>query len=208
MISDGELQPGTRVPEKLLCIRFGVSRTPLREALKVMASEGLVELLPNRGAAVAKLSVSDVEEVIPVLAHLEALAGELACANITDEEIVEIRLLHYQMALHYTRKERPAYFKINQEIHERIISAARNRTLANLHRSVAGRIRHARYLANLSRKRWTQAVEEHEEILNALAARDGPRLGAILQRHLVNKLESMRESLMTEDTGDLAADEG
>jgi DNA-binding GntR family transcriptional regulator len=206
MISDGALQPGTRIPEKLLCLRFGVSRTPLREALKVMASEGLVDLLPNRGATVAKLTVADIEEVIPVLAHLEALAGELASANVTDDEIAEIRLLHYQMALHYTRAERPAYFKINQEIHERIVSAARNRTLANLHRSVAGRIRHARYLANLSRSRWTQAMEEHEEILKALAARDGARLGAILRRHLVNKLESIRASLISEEAG-IVADE-
>jgi DNA-binding GntR family transcriptional regulator len=205
MISDGELPPGTRVPEKLLCIRFGVSRTPLREALKVMASEGLIDLLPNRGATVAKLSIADVEEMFPVMGHLEAMAGELACAHITDEEIAEIRLLHYQMVLHYTRSERPAYFKINQEIHDRILSAARNRTLANLHRSLAGRIRHVRYLANMSKARWTQAVEEHELILNALIARDGPRLGVILKRHLANKLESVRESLLSEEDEPLAA---
>jgi DNA-binding GntR family transcriptional regulator len=111
------------------------------------------------------------------------------------------------MALHYARGERPDYFKINQEIHERIISAARNRTLANLHRSVGGRIRHARYLANLSRQRWTQAMDEHEEILQALAARDGPRLGTVLKQHLLNKLDAMRTSLINEEVAGIATED-
>jgi DNA-binding GntR family transcriptional regulator len=198
MISEGDLAPGTRVSEKLLCLRFGVSRTPLREALKVLASEGLLDLLPNRGSVVAELTLSDIEEMFPVMGQLEALAGELACRNISEEEIAEIRLLHYQMILHYTRAERSAYFKLNQEIHSTILRAARNRTLANLHRSLAGRIRRARYLANMSQNRWARAVEEHEQILEALVARDGERLSSVLKHHLANKMEAVRESLLRE----------
>ncbi|MDP5350141.1 MAG: GntR family transcriptional regulator, partial [Paracoccaceae bacterium] len=78
LIITGELQPGSKVPEKDLCSQFGVSRTPLREALKVVASDGLVRLEPNRGAWVAPLTVSEVEEVFPILGVLEALSGELA----------------------------------------------------------------------------------------------------------------------------------
>jgi DNA-binding GntR family transcriptional regulator len=200
MISEGELPPGTRVPEKMLCIRFGVSRTPLREALKVLGSEGLVDLLPNRGAVVARLTADDIEEMFPVMGQLEALAGELACRNITEEGVAEIRLLHFQMVLEYTRSDRSAYFKVNQEIHSKILSAARNQTLDNLYRSLAGRIRHTRYLANMSQARWTKAVEEHEQILAALAARDGSRLSQILKQHLANKLEAVRESLLNEGT--------
>jgi len=198
MISEGELPPGTRVPEKVLCLRFGVSRTPLREALKVLGSEGLVDLLPNRGATVARLTLNDIEEMFPVMGQLEALAGELACQHATDEEIAEIRLLHSQMVLDYTRSNRSAYFKVNQEIHGKILNAARNQTLCNVHRALAGRVRHARYLANLSQARWAKAVEEHEQILVALAARDGARLSAILKQHLANKLEVVRESLLGE----------
>jgi DNA-binding GntR family transcriptional regulator len=80
MIGEGELEPGARVPEKLLCMRFGVSRTPLREALKVLASEGLIDLYLNRGAVIATLEMSALEEIFPLLGHLEAMAGELACA--------------------------------------------------------------------------------------------------------------------------------
>jgi DNA-binding GntR family transcriptional regulator len=195
MISEGELLPGTRVPEKLLCDRFGVSRTPLREALKVLASEGLVDLYPNRGAVIATLQMSELEEMFPVLGHLEALAGELACENITEDELAEIRALHYQMVVHFRRGERPDYFRLNQEIHARILQAAKNKALAGVHGTLAGRIRHARYLANMTHARWTKAVEEHEEILDALSRRDGPRLARILKAHLANKFESVRESM-------------
>ena len=91
-----------RVPEKLLCIRFGVSRTPIREALKLLGEEGVVDLLPNRGAMVAILTSNDIEDMFPVKGQLEALASELACRNITEEEVAEIRLLHSQMVLEYT----------------------------------------------------------------------------------------------------------
>ncbi len=195
LIVEGELTPGVRVPERELCARIGVSRTPLREALKVLASEGLLELLPNRGAQVARLTAADIDEMFPVMGALEALAGELACLRVNDEEIAEIRALHYQMVLHRTRRDRPEYFRLNQRIHERILEIAGNATLARLYAGLAGRVRRARYLANMSETRWERAVEEHETILDALAERDGPRLARILKQHLANKCETVKESL-------------
>ncbi len=198
MIVEGELAPGTRLPERALCERFGVSRPPLREALKVLASEGLLELSPNRGATVAKITSGDLDELFPVMGALEALAGELACARITDEQIAEIRALHYQMVLHYTRKELPQYFRLNQRIHELIMESAGNATLTHMYRGLSGRIRRARYVANMSKARWTQAVQEHEAILDALSARDGARLARILNEHLQNKCETVKESFLIE----------
>ncbi len=195
LIVEGELAPDVRVPERTLCERFGVSRTPLREALKVLASEGLLDLLPNRGATVSRLTQADLDEMFPVMGALEALAGELACTRITDEQIAEVRALHYQMVLHYTRKELPQYFRLNQRIHEAIMDAAGNATLTRMYQGLAGRIRRARYLANMSKARWDQAVEEHEAILSALAQRDAARLGRILKQHLQNKGETVKESL-------------
>jgi DNA-binding GntR family transcriptional regulator len=199
LIVEGELVPGARVPERALCERFGVSRTPLREALKVLASEGLLELLPNRGATVARLTARDLDEMFPVMGALEALAGELACARITDQEVAEIRALHYQMVLHHTRSELPDYFRLNQRIHELIMDAALNATLSRMYRGLAGRIRRARYVANMSKARWNQAVKEHEAILDALDRRDGPALGRILERHLRNKCETVKESFLAQD---------
>ena len=199
LIVEGELAPGARVAERTLCERFGVSRTPLREALKVLASEGLLDLLPNRGATVAHLTPADLDEIFPVMGALEALAGELACAHITDEQIAEVRALHYQMVLHYTRQELPQYFRLNQRIHELIMDASGNATLKRMYLGLAGRIRRARYLANMTKERWAQAVEEHEAILLALSQRDAVRLSRILKQHLQNKVETVKESLAVDD---------
>src|ERR1043165_8493718 len=96
MIVHGELKAGTKLNERVLCESLGTSRTPLREALKYLASEGLVRLLPNRGAIVAPLEAERVKQTFAVMGALEALAGELACRNASDGEINEIRGLHYQ----------------------------------------------------------------------------------------------------------------
>jgi DNA-binding GntR family transcriptional regulator len=195
MVYDGELKPGEKVPERMLCETLGISRTPLREALKVLASEGVLELLPNRGARVAKLTAEDVDEMFPVMGALEALAGELAAANATEADLAELRALHYQMALHHTRGERTEYFQINQKIHEKLMAAAGNGLLVAMYEGLAGRIRRARYISSITSGRWKEAMAEHEEILAALDARDGARLAAVLKDHLRNKCEAVKETL-------------
>jgi len=195
MIVEGELAAGARIPERLLCDRFGVSRTPLREALKALASEGMVELLPNRGARVTRLTERDVDDMFQVMSTLEALSGTLACERITEPELAEIRALHYQMLAHYMRRQLPDYFRLNQAIHEAIMDAARNPVLKATYGSLAGRIRRARYVANMSEERWAAAVAEHEAILEALIALDAARLSELLARHLRNKSEVVRAAL-------------
>ncbi|MCB1547143.1 MAG: GntR family transcriptional regulator [Hyphomicrobiaceae bacterium] len=199
LIVEGALVPGAKVPERELCEQFAVSRTPMREALKVLAAEGLVVLMPNRGATVSELTRAELEEVFPVMGSLEALAGRLAAEHIEDGEIADIRRLHERMVRHYQSGELKAYFRVNQEIHERILDAARNPTLAKLYRGLAGRVRRARYIANMSPERWRQAVIEHEAILAALSARDGRRLARLLESHLAHKLETVREALERDD---------
>ena len=128
LLLNSELKPGSKVPEKQLCDQFGVSRTPLREALKVLASYGLIRLEPNRGAWVTQVTEEEVEEVFPVLGALESLSGELACKHITDAEIDEVRALHAQMIASYDRRDLDTYFSINQKLHRAILMAARNET--------------------------------------------------------------------------------
>jgi DNA-binding GntR family transcriptional regulator len=187
MITEGRLAPGSKVSEKNLCELFGISRTPLREALKVLATEGLIVLLPQRGARVAQFTGQDMADLFQVMGELEGLAGELACAKITDEAVSEIRARHHEMLAHYTRGDRTAYFAANQAIHEAIIAAAANSVLTMLFESLRGRLRPARFMANVSRERWDQAVREHGDILAALSRRDGVRLRGLLQEHLRNK---------------------
>jgi DNA-binding GntR family transcriptional regulator len=196
-IVEGNIPDGGRVPERQLCEMLGISRTPLREALKVLAAEGLVELLPNRGARVRQLSEHDLGELFDVMGGLEGLAGRLACENITDAEIAEIERLHYEMYGFYLHRDMHGYFHVNQLIHQKIVEASRNATLLATYANFAGRIRRVRYSANFARKRerWGEAMREHETILDALRRRAGNELSDILFVHLRNKRTAAVEHL-------------
>ena len=195
-IVEGRLLPGARIPERELCAELGVSRTPLREALKVLAAEGLIELLPNRGARVRRFTAEDVREFFEVLAALESAAGRLACARITDAEIAAIERLHYEMYGHYMRRELPQYFHFNQTIHASIVEAARNETLKSTYQGFTTRMRQFRYSANtIARDRWGEAMREHEVMVDALRRRDGDGLAAIMFEHLLRKYEAASQQL-------------
>src|SRR3954466_2763422 len=186
-IVEGHLPPGARIPERQLCQTLGVSRTPLREALKVLAAEGLIELLPNRGARVRELTEKDIREIFDVVAGLEFVAGRAACEVISDDEIAAIEQLHYRMYAHYVRHELSDYFHSNQAIHQAIVDAARNSALQSAYASYNGLIARVRYAANLHRDRWSEAMREHEDVLDALRRRSGEELGLLMFQHMRNK---------------------
>lgn len=195
MIVEDRFQPGEKIPEKSLCDSFGVSRTPLREALKVLASEGLVVLTPNRGARVATVTVEELEQTFPVLAALERLVGEAAAELMTDNDVAHVRDRHAAMVRHHAERDRSAYFTANQDIHAALLKSAGNPVLEQHHTKLASRVRRARFMANISDDRWAEAIAEHVQILDALEARDGARLGALLSGHLLNKHIALRRAL-------------
>jgi len=195
LIVQGRLIPGARLNERLLTAQLGLSRTPLREAFKVLATEGLVELLPNRGAIVSAVDPVRLAETLAVMGALEALAGELACHSASDSQINEIRSLHFEMLANHARGDLAGYFKFNQAIHLKIVKYSGNNVLYNTYRQLNANVRRARYMANLSRERWDAAVREHGEILDALSARDVARIKALLADHLAHKLSSVLAEL-------------
>jgi DNA-binding GntR family transcriptional regulator len=195
LIVQGRLAPGERLNERLLTAQLGLSRTPLREAFKVLATEGLVELLPNRGAIVSHMDELRLAETLAVMGALEALAGELACRMATDAQLNEIRALHYEMLACHAREDLAGYFKFNQAIHLKIVKYSGNAVLHQTYRQLNANVRRARYMANLSRERWNAALREHEEILAALGARDAARLKALLSDHLARKLSASLAAL-------------
>jgi DNA-binding GntR family transcriptional regulator len=200
LIVQGQLPPGVRLNERLLTAQLGVSRTPLREAFKVLATEGMVDLLPNRGAVVSQMDPIRLSESLAVMGALEALAGELACRNATDAQINEIRALHYEMLAYHARGDLAGYFKFNQAIHLKIVKYSGNAVLYNIYRQLNGNVRRARYMANLSKERWDAAVREHDDILAALGARDIRRIKALLSDHLAHKLASVLAALPETDS--------
>lgn len=198
LIFDGDLEPGSRLQEAELSQRFGVSRTPLREALKLLTAEGLITFQPNRGATVTQLSLDELAETFPVMGVLEALAGELAARHASESDLEELRQLHDEIVERYESRDLKTYFSANQRFHERLVDAAHNETLASHYHQLAGRVRRARYRANLSHERWAQSVEEHRQIIAALETRDGETLGRVLRAHIDHKFETVRDAMQRE----------
>jgi len=191
MIVQDRFKPGERIRERQLSQELNVSRTPLREALKILEGEKLISLLPNRGAIVADPAPDEVKELLEVLGALEALGGRLAAENATDEEIAEIRALHFEMLAAYSRKDRLTYFKLNQNIHTCIIAASRNSSLIETHIHFNARLYRVRYRSNQRNAKWHEAIDQHEEIIQALEARDGEALAIRLSSHLGNTWEKV-----------------
>lgn len=184
MIVSGALAPGQRISERELGEQLdGLSRTPLREAFKILEAEGLITLSPNRGAVVTALTVADVAAAIEVLIGLETMAAELSSARITDAELAQIKALQRQMEDAHAQDQLMEYFHINQAIHQRIVDAARNPVLSRIYAAECARIRRYRYAGNRKHERWDQAVAEHAQILLALEQRDGALLREILRAH-------------------------
>jgi DNA-binding GntR family transcriptional regulator len=184
MIVQDHLKPGEWIREQALAGQLNVSRTPLREALKMLELEGLIRLFPNRGAVVTELTVEEVKEKLEVLAVLEGLGGKLACRKATDAEIAEIRALHYEMLATFSRENRLEYFKLNQRIHLAIVAASGNTSLIETHARINAQLYRVRFQSNLQNALWSTAIDEHEQIMSALVKRDNKALALLMQNHL------------------------
>lgn len=195
LIDSGELAPGTRLNEIELCNTMGVSRTPLREAIRSLATEGLIELQPNRGAIVSVVSQEDVTEILPIMASLEGLGGRLAAMHMDQSKIAQVRKIHDQMIAHYKNNEVAEYFETNRLIHELITEGSGNQTLVDTINSLSAKVRRARFSAQMTQESWAKAVSEHEEMIAALEAQDPDRLEAILVQHVETKRATILGSI-------------
>ncbi len=191
MLVENRIAPGAKLNERELCALLKVSRTPLREAIKMLAAEGLVDLLPNRGAVAVSLSENDVFNTFEVMAGLESLSGSLAAQRITDAELNEVKAKHFEMLAAYTRRDLPGYYRLNAQIHAAINLAAKNPVLAATYAQVNARLQALRFRSNQDEEKWQSAVQEHEQMLLALARRDSVGLAAILHAHLLHKRDTV-----------------
>lgn len=195
MIFEGELAAGERIIEPMLCEQLGVSRTPLREALKVLATEDLVELVPRQGAVVTRVTADDVAAMFEVMEGLERLVGELAAQRADEATLAEFRALHQRMILEHREGRRAEYYQLNQAIHFKLAECTGNPHLVADYERYQNKLWRARYQANWSRERWDQSVAEHEGIMAALEAHDPDRLSALLSQHLRRTAENVIEGL-------------
>lgn len=195
MLVENRIAPGAKLNERELSEVLNVSRTPLREAIKMLAAEGLVELLPNRGAIAVELSEIDVLNTFEVMAGLEAQSGELAAQRITDAELNEIKAMNFEMLAAYTRRDLPAYYRLNSAIHSAINAAAKNPVLSATYNQVNARLQALRFRSNQNEEKWRDAVREHEQMVAALSARDPAAMRAVMSQHLVHKLDTVIQQL-------------
>jgi len=209
MILSGELAPGERLREVAISERLGMSRTPVREAFRTLAAEGLVELLPNRSVVVAELNESESIDVFAVLGTLEALAGQLACQRMTPEQLDALEALQQELERHFRNLDRAGYIRANRAIHELMVEASSNTSLILAWRLILPRAERARSVNTLDRNRWATAVAEHRKIFAALAARDGPLLSALMQDHfaqgVIERMSRNRVRVRAGSSGDLTA---
>ena len=195
MLVENRIAPGAKLNERELSELLHVSRTPLREAIKMLAAEGLVELVPNRGAIAVALSEEDVLNTFEVMGGLEAQSGELAAQRITEAELAEIQAMHFEMMAAYTRRDLSTYYRLNARIHDAISAAAKNPVLATVYAQVNARLQALRFRSNQDGDKWKRAVQEHERMIAALTARDPAAMRQVLQQHLRNKRDVVLEQL-------------
>src|SRR5262245_22034224 len=193
MIIEGELDPGCRIPEEALCAHFGVSRTPLREALKMLSVRGLVTLLPNKGAKVVQITQQEADELIPLLAMIESHAAERACARIDRSGIDRITELNTLLTENHRAGDEQAYLRNNRALHSTVVSAAGCEMLTQIHQLVEMRLCLLPVRRSLA-PHWDEALADHDSMVQALHKRDGALLATILHGHVRHKTAVIRKA--------------
>jgi len=184
LIIVGEIPAGSRVLERALCERLKVSRTPLREALKLLEAEGLVEISQNKGARIMLFTPTEAMNLFEVLSGLESLAAEIAAIRMSDADLAALEDIHERMCAFYRSGEKARYFELNTAIHAAIVRGAANPVLVATHAGLMLRARRGNYMAILDPMRWAEAVDEHSAIIAALRARDAERARHVWRQHL------------------------
>ena len=185
-IVKGQLGPGDRIVERKLSHELDVSRTPIREALKLLQVDGLVEISRHRGAEVADYTPAEATHLFDVIASLESLAARRLAETITSETLDHLEFLHSRMIEHYRNAALERYFDANSRIHAMVISASNNPVLVASHDRLMLRAMRGRFMAIMDDRRWSQAVDEHHEVMAALRKRDAHNAAEVWGRHLRN----------------------
>jgi DNA-binding GntR family transcriptional regulator len=205
LLIEGHIAPGAKLNERELSALLRVSRTPLREAIKLLASEGMVDLLPNRGAVAVKLTEADILNTFEVLAGLEAMSGELAAERMSEEELIEVRAMHFEMLASFTRRDLSNYYRLNALIHAAINRAAGNPVLTSTYQSINARVQSLRFRTNQNDAKWSRAMQEHGVMIQALQARDGAAMREVMVKHLLNKRDTIIDLLRAGDVYPVSA---
>ena len=191
----GELKPGERLMEVQLAEKMGVSRTPVREAIRKLELEGLVDMLPRKGAHVADLSVKDIMDVLEVRSTLDGLASSLSASRITDEEIKELKHLHTQFENYIEKGNTQGIIRKDAEFHDIIYRSSRNDKLIQISSNLREQIQRFRviYIKDYSSSK--ELVKEHAEIIDSIIRKDSTAAMKCAQQHIKNQEETIIKAI-------------
>lgn len=195
-----ELPPGAPIVERETATALGVSRTPLRESLRLLASEGLVEIHTNRVPRVADPSLDELHELLLVQAALEALAGELACSVAADNTLSQIKTLESDLNKSSGAVTPLDFFQMDMAFHNAIVAASANAALAQTHQTYNARLWRARFISSRRKVNRSGTLDQHTKIANALIARDAKKASAALRDHLHTGFTNIRRAREEQQT--------
>lgn len=198
-IIKGSLKPGTKLSEGKIAEQMGVSRTPVREALKELAAEGFVKMNPNQAVVVSNASVEDVQEVLQIRGVLEGLAARLAAKLIRKEEIKELEKYIDQMEYYAKKNDSLSFSEIDAEFHEIILDICGNSRLVQIRKNLSDQAHRYRIRSLSIPGRLKYSLKEHKEILKALKRKDSEQADRLSQIHIKNVLKNILEHEVEEE---------
>jgi len=200
MIMTGEFQEGDKVNETGLCEAMEISKTPLREALRVLSGEGLISLVPNRGAFVTKPTIREITEMFDVMAVLEGVCARRAAEKMADADFARIEALHNTLEDAYRARDQKTYISVNDQYHSFVQELAENRTLNDIINGLRKKILLYRFQSLNLIGRFDDSISEHRDLLEAFRRRDGLKAETIMKTHLHHQSAAL-ETLAREAEG-------
>ena len=200
MIMTGELREGDKINETELCAAMEISKTPLREALRVLCVEGLISLVPNRGAFVTKPTIDEITEMFDVMAVLEGMCAKRAAEKMTEEDFRQIEFFHEALEKAYRARDQKTYIRVNNQYHSFVQELAENRTINAIIDGLRKKILLYRFQSLNLAGRFEESINEHRELQEAFRRRDGEKAEEIMRMHLQHQSAAM-ETLARSATG-------
>jgi DNA-binding GntR family transcriptional regulator len=193
LIMSGELQEGDKIKEDELCSSMGISKTPLREALRVLSVEGLIKLVPNRGSFVSTPTFEEIREMFDVMSVLEGICARAAVKKMSAKDLATLEKLHDKLEKNFKRRAQREYIRINNQFHAFVQELAGNRTLNQIVNGLRQKILLYRYQSLNLPERFEQSIQEHRDLIKAFRKKDSKKVETLMRRHLKKQCDALEK---------------
>jgi len=193
MIISGELKEGEKIKEGELCTFMGISKTPLREALRVLSAEGLIRLVPNRGPFVSKPTFDEIREMFDVMSVLEGVCARRVLEKMSNNDLALLEKLHNRLEENFERRDQRGYLHYNNQYHSFLQEVAGNKTLNQIVNDLRKKILLYRFQSLNLPGRFESSIQEHRELLEAFRKRDPGKAESLMKNHLKNQCDALEK---------------